>query len=47
MENLNLNYCPNCWGYQEYQGFDCKPLLKRIIKIGWIDAYFRKYLAKE
>jgi len=44
-------YCPNCWGYQEYQGkiYDAAKLenidLNNIEKLkGWIQAYAAKNL---
>jgi len=35
--------CPNCWGYQEYQGesFDIITKVKKCK--GWIMAYVNKY----
>lgn len=43
-------YCPNCWGYQEYQGkmYDAAKKedidLKNIKKArGWIQAYAAKH----
>lgn len=39
-----INECPNCWGYQEYNGKFIQNIFHK--SIGWIQEYFNKYLNK-
>lgn len=43
--------CPSCWGRQEYNGKEYLPVFRAVVsgenansKLGWINAYARKYL---
>jgi|GEM_PF-6462492 len=43
-DNLSLESCPNCWGYQEYGGICIKSIYTK--SLGWIQDYFNRFLNK-
>ena len=36
--------CPNCWGYQEYEGTVISMVPKNTNPSGWIIKYVKKFL---
>ena len=36
--------CPNCWGYQEYEGEVISTVIKPINPKGWIVKYISSFL---
>lgn len=40
------NACPNCWGWQEYNGEVNLNKRQNEIKRGWIMEYFAKYIER-
>lgn len=42
LKSTFLNDCPNCWGYQEYNGLTFKSVFHK--STGWIQEYFNKFL---
>lgn len=43
-ENVQETQCPNCWGYQEYEGEVINTVIKPLATKGWILRYFDNFL---